>query len=329
MQEIMVDLSVTYAGLKLKSPIIVSSSGLTNSVSRIEKIAKSGAGAVVLKSLFEEQIQFEISEMEAGSDYPEAGDYLKTYARENSINDYLKLITEAKSAVDIPIIASVNCHSSDEWIDFTVRMEEAGADAIELNIFYLANDKTKDPREYESVYLDIVAAVKKKVSVPIMVKLGSHFTNLTWMVDQLYQRGAAAVVLFNRFYAPDISIEELSMGSAEIFSTPAEIRNSLRWVGILSSEVDKINIAASTGVHSAAGAVKQLLAGATVVQVCSVLYKNGVQYLGRMTTELKNWMEKKQYRSIEEFRGKMNYANINKPEEYERAQFMKYFSNHN
>lgn len=324
----MVDLSVKYAGLNLKSPIVVSSSGLTNSVERIEKIASSGAGAVVLKSLFEEQIQFEISEMEAGSDYPEAGDYLKTYARENSIKNYLQLITETKSAIDIPVIASVNCHTSNEWIDFTARMEEAGADAIELNIFYLANDKKKDPREYETVYLDILTAVKSKVSIPVMVKLGSHFTNLTWMVDQLYQRGAAAVVLFNRFYAPDISIDDLTMGSSEIFSTPAEIRNSLRWVGILSSEVNKIDIAASTGVHSASGAVKQLLAGATVVQVCSVLYKNGVQYINNMNSELKAWMEKKQYRSIDEFRGKMNYSNIENPEEYERAQFIKYFSNH-
>jgi dihydroorotate dehydrogenase (fumarate) len=324
----MIDLSVKYAGLNLKSPIIVSSSGLTNSVARIEKIAKEGAGAVVLKSLFEEQILFEISEMESDSDYPEAGDYLRTYARENSIKNYLQLITKSKAAIKIPVIASVNCHTSDEWVDFTVQMEEAGADAIELNIFYLANDKKKNPRDYESVYLDILTAVKGKVSIPVIVKLGSHFTNLTWMVDQLYQRGAAAVVLFNRFYAPDISTDDLTMGSAEIFSTPAEIRNSLRWVGIISSEVEKIDIAASTGVHSASGAVKQLLAGANAVQVCSVLYKNGVHYISKLTSELKDWMEKKQYRSIDEFRGKMNYSNIDNPEAYERAQFIKYFSNH-
>ncbi len=324
----MIDLSVDYVGLKLKSPIIVSSSGLTNSVSRIEKIASEGAGAIVLKSLFEEQIQYEIGEMESGSDYPEAGDYLKTYAREHSVENYLKLISEAKDAVDIPVIASVNCYTSDEWVDFTVRMEESGADAIELNIFYLANDKKKDPRDFEQVYLDIVSSVKSKVSIPVIVKLGSHFTNLTWMVDQLYQRGASAVVLFNRFYAPDINTDDLSIGAADIFSTPAEIRNALRWVGIISAEVDKIQIAASTGVHSASDVVKQLLAGAEVVQVCSVLYKNGVQYLGRMNADLKAWMEKKQYRSIDEFRGKMNYANLEDPAAYERAQFIKYFSKH-
>ncbi len=325
----MVDLSVEYAGLKLKSPIIISSSGLTNSVARIEKLAEAGAGAVVLKSLFEEQIQFEIGEMEEASDYPEAGDYLRTYARENSVNNYLQLIKEVKEAVDIPVIASVNCHSSSEWVDFTTQMEEAGADAIELNIYFLAIDKKKDPREFESAYLDIVSAVKSKVSIPIMVKLGSHFTNLTWLVDQLYHKGAAAVVLFNRFYAPDILTDTLTMGSSEIFSTPAEIRNSLRWVGIISSEIEKIDISASTGVHNGMSVVKQLLAGADAVQVCSVLYKNGVIYVRKMTEELKSWMEKKQYRSIDEFKGKMNYSNIPNPAEYERAQFIKYFSKHN
>ena len=255
----MVDLSVDYAGLKLKSPIIISSSGLTSSVARIEKLAEAGAGAIVLKSLFEEQIQFEISEMEDASDYPEAGDYLRTYARENSVNEYLKLIKEAKETVDIPIIASVNCHSSNEWVDLTVQMEEAGADAIELNMYFLAIDKKKDPREFENAYLDIVSAVKSKVSIPVIVKLGSHFTNLTWLVDQLYQRGAAAVVLFNRFYAPDILTDTLTMGSSEIFSMPAEIRNSMRWVGIISSEVEKIDVAASTGIHNGMAVTKQLL----------------------------------------------------------------------
>jgi dihydroorotate dehydrogenase (fumarate) len=322
----MVDLSVKYAGLELKCPVIVSSSGLTSSVSRIKKIADAGAGALVLKSLFEEQIQFEIEKMETGGDYPEAADYLKTYARENSINDYLKLIKEAKSAVTIPVIASVNCYSSNEWVDFTIQMQEAGADAIELNVYYLANDKNKDPREFEKVYLDILDSVIKKVSIPVIIKLGMHFTNLTWMAEQLSIRGAAAVVLFNRFYAPDIDTDELTMGSAEVLSSPADIRNSLRWVGIISSEVDRVDIAASTGVHSGLGAVKQILAGAEAVQVCSVLYRNGVDYLQEIIQELKVWMEKKKYNSIDEFKGKMSYGNLKDPAAYERAQFIKYFS---
>ncbi len=322
----MVDLSVRYAGLELKSPVIVSSSGLTSSVERIIKIAQSGAGAVVLKSLFEEQIQYDIGKMDTGGDYPEAGDYLKTYARENSLSSYLELISQAKNAVDIPVIASVNCYSSAEWVDFTVRMEEAGADAIELNIYYLANDRKKDPRSYESVYLKILEDVKKRVSIPVIVKLGMHFTNLSWMAEELAVRGAAAIVLFNRFYAPDINTDNLTMGSAEVLSSPTDIRYSLRWVGIISSEVERLDIAASTGVHSGLGAVKQLLAGAEAVQVCSVLYRNGVDYLKNIIGEMKAWMEKKQYSAVDEFRGKMNYANLKDPAVYERAQFIKYFS---
>ncbi len=322
----MIDLSVRYAGLNLKSPIIVSSSGLTSSVSRIKKIADAGAGAVVLKSLFEEQIQYEIGAMDTGNGYPEAADYLKTYARENSLKDYLELISEAKSAVDIPVIASVNCYSNEEWVDFTKQMEEAGADGIELNIYYLANDRKKDPREYEMVYLNILESVKKKVSVPVMVKLGMHFSNLTWVVEELSVRGASAAVLFNRFYAPDINTDDMTMVSAEVLSSPADIRNSLRWVGIISSEVKKIDIAASTGVHSGLGAVKMILAGAEAVQVCSVLYRNSVDYIREIVSEMKNWMEKKKYNSIGEFRGKMSYDQLPDPAAYERAQFIKYFS---
>lgn len=322
----MIDLSVKYAGLNLRSPIIVSSSGLTSSVKRIKKISEAGAGAVVLKSLFEEQIRYEIGKMNTGGDYPEAADYLNAYARENSLNEHLELISKAKSAVPIPVIASVNCYSADEWVDFTVQMQEAGADAIELNIYYLANDRKKDPREYETTYLSIVEKVKQKVTVPVTVKLGMQFSNLTWMVDQLAVRGAAGVVLFNRFYAPDIITDDLSMGSSEVLSSPAEIRNSLRWVGIISSEVKNIDISASTGVHNGLGAVKQILAGAEAVQVCSVLYRNGVDYIREIIQEMKMWIEKKQYNSISEFKGKMSYANIKDPSTYERAQFIKYFS---
>jgi dihydroorotate dehydrogenase (fumarate) len=322
----MTDLSVKYAGLELKSPIIVSSSGLTNTVPRIRKIADAGAGAVVLKSLFEEQIQFEIGAMETGGDYPEAADYLKAYARENSVGSYLELIRKAKAAVDIPVIASVNCYSSSEWVDFTLQMEEAGADGIELNIYYMANDRKKDPRSYEDVYLRILEDVKKTVHIPVMVKLGMHFTNLTWIAEELSVRGADGIVMFNRFYAPDIDTDNFTMGAAEVLSSPADIRNSLRWVGIISSEVPKLDIAASTGVHSGIGAVKQLLAGAQAVQVCSVLYRNGVDYVHELIGEMKKWMEKKQYNTIDEFRGKMSYANLKDPAAYERAQFIKYFS---
>lgn len=322
----MTDLSTNFAGLSLKSPIIVSSSGLTSSVDRIKKVAAAGAGAVVLKSLFEEQINHEILNISEGSDYPEAVDYIRTYARENSLDQYLNLIKSAKEAVDIPVMASINCVSASEWIDFAGRIEEAGADALELNIYFLPIEKQKNSSEYEKEYLHLVTEVKKRTSLPLIVKLGSGFTNITWMVNQIYMRGAAAVVLFNRFYAPDIDTDDMTFGSAEVLSTPAELRNTLRWIGIVSSQVDQIDLAASTGVHSGMAVVKQILAGATAVQVCSVLYRNGLDYIKDMITEMKKWMEKNHYESPGDFRGKMNYGSLDDPSVYERAQFMKFFS---
>jgi len=322
----MIDLSTNFAGLSMKSPIIVSSSGLTSSVERIKKVAAAGAGAVVLKSLFEEQINYEVGNMSDGHDYPEAGDYIRTYARENSLGQYLSSIREAKEAVDIPVIASINCVSASEWIDFAAKIADAGADALELNIYFLPINKETDPREYEKTYLHLVSEVKKRTSLPLIIKLGNGFSNITWMVNQLYQRGAAAVVLFNRFYAPDINTDDLSFGSAEVLSTPAELRNSLRWIGIVSSQVDQLDLAASTGVHSGMAVVKQILAGAMAVQICSVLYRNGLDYIKDMTVEMLKWMEKNQYKSPDDFRGKMNYGSLDDPSVYERAQFMKFYS---
>ncbi len=323
----MIDLSTTYGGVNLKSPLIVSSSGLTSSVERIKKMEKAGAGAVVLKSLFEEQIMFEVSSISAGSDYPEAGDYLNAYARENSLENYLTMIRDAKAAVSIPVIASINCVKRDEWVEFAKKIEQAGADALELNIYFLPIEKDKDPREYEKAYLELVSAVKEKTSLPVMVKLGHGFSNITWMVQQLYLRGAASVILFNRLYAPDIDTSDLSFGSAEVLSSPADLRFPLRWIGIVSSQVSEIDLAASTGVHSGLAVVKQILAGATAVQICSVLYQNGIDYIRDMIDEMKGWMEKNNYSSPSDFRAKMNYSNLKDPSVYERAQFIKYFSN--
>ncbi|MGW8316708.1 MAG: dihydroorotate dehydrogenase-like protein [Bacteroidales bacterium] len=322
----MIDLTTRYAGLTLKSPVIVSSSGLTSSVDRIRKMASAGAGAVVLKSLFEEQILHEIGHMAAQSDYPEAEDYLKTYARENSLKNYLSLIREAKETVEIPVMASINCVKGSEWVDFAKKIEKAGADALELNIYFLPIEKEKDPRRYEQAYLDLVSEVKRTTSLPLIIKLGSSFSNITWMVHQLQQRGASAVVLFNRFYSPDINMDDLSFGSAEVLSSPADMSQSLRWIGIVSSQVKHVDLAASTGIHSGLAVVKQILAGASTVQVCSVLYRNGVEYIRNLIGEMKKWMEKHQFDSPDEFRGRLNYSNLKNPAVYERAQFIRYFS---
>lgn len=324
---LMANLHVKYAGLNLRNPLIVSSSGLTSSLERIRKLYNLGAGAIVLKSLFEEQIKFETGALSEGSDYPEAYDYVRNYTRENSVAEYLNLIRDAKRAVHIPIIASINCISAGEWIDFAKKIEEAGADAIELNVYFLPNNKEKSAGEYEKIYFDLLSSVKALVQIPVILKIGQQFTNLTHLVNQLYFRKADGVVLFNRFYAPDIDLDDMTFSSADVLSSPSDLRNTFRWVGITSSSVPNIHISASTGVHSGEAVVKLLLAGAQTVQVCSVLYKNGMDYLTEMIDKLESWMLKNSYKTVEEFRGKMNYSNIPDPSVYERAQFMKYFSN--
>ena len=322
----MADLNTTFAGLQLRNPFIISSCGLTSSVERIKKLGQLGAGAVVLKSLFEEQILHETGDLLKDTDYPEAPDYLQGYIREHTLSDYLTLIKEAKNAVDIPVIASINCVSASQWMDFAVKIEEAGADALELNVYFLPVHKEREASHYERIYFDLLAGIRERISIPVIMKLGSGFTNLTYMVNQLYYRKASGVVLFNRFYAPDIDIDDLTMGSAEVLSSPSDIRTSLRWVGIISSKVRNIDIAGSTGVHSGEAAVKMLLAGAHAVQVCSVLYKNGLDYLPGMIKRMESWMKGKNYKTIDDFRGSMSYAGIEDPAIYERAQFMKYFS---
>jgi len=321
------NLETSYMGLKLKNPIIVSSSGLTNSVEKIKLLEEKNAGAVVLKSLFEEQINFEAGDLLRYNDFPGAEDYILTYSKNNSVEEYLKLIREAKRAVSIPIIASINCVSAADWSQFAKRVEEAGADAIELNIYLFPNKKDISAEELENKYYAIVRKVKSLIKIPLAVKIGSNFTNLPAFVEQLAANGASAVVLFNRFYEPDIDIQEMKITSSEVFSNPTNIRNSLRWVGLISESVNGIQISASTGVHSGEAAIKQLLAGATTVQICSVIYKNGTSEINKILNDLTDWMTQKNFKTIKDFRGKMSSKSIANPSVYERAQFMKYFSN--
>jgi dihydroorotate dehydrogenase (fumarate) len=322
----MADLSTKFVGLKLRNPVIVSSSGLTDSLEKIRKLEEAGAGAVVLKSLFEEQILHEAGNLSAQSDYPEADDYIRHYTRTNSLDAYLDLIEGAVSATSIPVMASINCISGSEWYDFALKIEEAGAHALELNVYFLPAGRNAGSLNYEKLYLDIAEKVRSRVSIPVIMKLGQNFTNLVNLVDQLYHRGINGVVLFNRFYSPDININELKMTTSEVFSSPTDLRYSLRWVAIVSSIIEQVDIAASTGVHDGKALIKQLLAGAKAVQVCSAIYKQGPSQITAMLGELSSWMKEKNFGSIGEFRGKMNYASIPDPQVYERSQFMKYFS---
>jgi dihydroorotate dehydrogenase (fumarate) len=322
----MINLSSNYLGLPLVSPLIVSSCGLTGSVDKIRRFAEAGAGAVVLKSLFEEQIRFEAGVQIQRSDYPEAHDYISRYVKSNSLEEYLKLIESAKKTVKIPVIASINCISATEWISFAKNIEAAGADALELNVFFLASHKEVSGEKIENLYYEVLQKIREVASIPIAVKIGYQFTNLAATVNNMYLRGAKGVVLFNRFYEPDIDVEAMKLTSSEVLSSPADIRQSLRWVGILSDKVERIDIAASTGIHDGKAVIKQILAGAKAVQICSVLYKQGETQIKVMLDDLKSWMTRKKYNSIDDFRGKLNYSHIADPAMYERSQFMKYFS---
>jgi len=325
----MVNLEAKYLGITLKNPIVVSSSGLTNSVEKIGKLVNAGAGAVVLKSLFEEQINHEINNSinsGEGFDYPEALDYIKEYTKENNVNDYLELIKGAKEAYDIPVIASINCFSSGNWVEFAQKIQDAGADAIELNVYVLNTDKNSKAEDYEEIYYDVLTSVKKEVSIPVVMKLGLYFSNLVRVVDMMYALGAAGVVLFNRFYEPDIDIHKLSVKPAEVFSSSADLRRTLRWVAIVSDKVNQVDVAASTGIHSGEDVIKVLLAGASAAQVCSAIYKNGPKVITQMLEDVEKWMEENDFDTIDEFKAKMTYGNLENPAHWERSQFMKYFS---
>jgi dihydroorotate dehydrogenase (fumarate) len=322
----MADLKVNYLGLTLKNPLVVSSSGLTSDIKKIQEMEAAGAAAVVLKSLFEEQILFETKQYLRDADYPEAEDYMLNYLRHHSVDEYLSLIEQAKEKTAIPIIASINCVSNSEWVDFARRIEKSGADALELNVFFLPTDPDKTSREYENLYAVLAEKIKSRISIPVSFKLGRQFTNLTRLINQLYVRKVEGVTLFNRFYEPDIDPGQVKFVPAEVFSHPSEIRQTLRWVGILSGQFDRLDFAASTGVHDGLSAIKLLFAGATVTEVCSILYKKGIPYLTKMISEIDQWLEKHGYASVTDIQGKMSYDKIPDPTLYERAQFMKYFS---
>jgi dihydroorotate dehydrogenase (fumarate) len=326
----MANLETTYLGLKLRNPLVAASSGLTGSLEKIRELGDAGIGAIVLKSIFEEQINNEVgamlSEGAQNMDYPEAEDYIRNYLRDNSIFKQTRLVGQAKEETGLPVIASVNCIAGDEWTSFARDLEEAGADAIELNIFYLPTNRNQNAVEVEQLYLNVVRAVKSKIKIPLAVKIGSHFSNIVGMAEKLKANGAAGVVIFNRFYEPDINLDKLELSASEVFSSPQELRHGLRWTGLVSSEVPNLEIAATTGIHDGAAVLKQLLAGAQVAQLCSTLYLNGASVVPQIISEMTTFMKKWNFRHIEDFRGRLSYKNLTDPMMYERSQFMKYYS---
>ncbi len=326
----MANLETTFLGLKLKNPLIAASSGITNSVDKIKRLEEAGIGAVVLKSIFEEQINNEVTNMllqdSQNTGYPEAEDYIRNYLHSNTLIKHIHLIEESRKAVDIPVIASINCFSSNEWTSFAKDFQEAGASALELNVFYVPVNRREEAGSIEQLYLEVLNKVKRVVSIPVSVKIGLYHSNIIGMIDKLKGNGAKGVVMFNRFYEPDIDLDKLELTSSEILSSPVEIRHTLRWVGLVSSEVPDIDIAASTGIHDGNAVIKQLLAGAKVAQLCSTLYANGNSVIPTILSDLEKFMRKWNFRYLEEFRGRLSYRKIPDPMVYERSQFMKYFS---
>lgn len=326
----MADLSTTYMGLKLKNPIIAASSGLTDSVEKIKDLEEKGIGAVVLKSLFEEEIVMEMEEkMHQMTSrpfyYPETFDYMDEEEKEDSVRKYLRLIKEVKSSVKIPIIASINCVSSQKWTYLAKEIEEAGADGLELNLFMLPSDLERSSEENEKVYKDIVNEVKKTTHLPLSVKISFYSSNLGSKIMKLVESGVKGVVMFNRFYNFDFDIDTFHITSHNVLSNPDDYSTSLRWIAIMAERVD-VDLAASTGIHNGRTMIKQLLAGAKAVEIASTLYKNGNEQIGKMLNDLEDWMKRNNFAKLDDFVGKMSQSKNANPAAFERVQFMKHFS---
>ncbi len=324
----MIDLSTTYMGLTLKHPVVPSSSPLSQKLDGIRAMEDAGASAVVMYSLFEEQIEGESHLLDHYMSYgtesfAEALDYFPEMDSYNvGPEAYLNLISNAKRAVDIPIIASLNGVSTGGWIEYARRMQEAGADGLELNIYYVATDPTMDSAAVEQTYLDIVREVKRNVQIPVAVKVGPFFSSFGNMAMKLADAGADALVCFNRFYQPDLDLERLDVVPNLVLSSPHELRLPLRWVAILYGRIET-DFAITSGVHGYEDVLKACMAGANVAMMTSELLRNGVRRIGEIVEGVRQWMEEHEYDSIKQLCGSMSQRNVAEPTAFERANYMK------
>ncbi|MBN2366207.1 MAG: dihydroorotate dehydrogenase-like protein, partial [Calditrichaeota bacterium] len=321
----MPDLSTEYLGLKLKNPVIVSSSTLVQSAQGIVDAEKAGAGAVVLRSLFEELIRDEAGRQDSGiySAHPEEYDYIMSELNlQYGPKNYLELLNKAKSAVEIPVIASINCTTPRWWIEYARQIEATGADAIELNLSLMPTDPGKTSLDIEQEFLSIIRAARENIKIPLAVKIGPYFTSLSRFANQMCGSGIEALVLFNRFYQFDIDINKEIIVGANWYSSPDEMSLSLRWISILYKHVN-CQLVATTGIHDAKGLIKQILAGATVVEVASTIYINGFKVIGEIVSGLEEWMERKGHQKLDDFRGRLSLSRRKDPEMYERLQYIK------
>ncbi len=322
------DLSTTYLGLKLKNPVVPSASPMSRTVDGIKAMEDYGASAVVLYSLFEEQIRHETNELdhflsygtesyaEAISYFPKKEDYFL------GPEEYLKHIQNVKRSVDIPVIASLNGSTVGGWTDYARKIQDAGADALELNIYHVPTDPEKTGSYVEQMYLEILQAVKAKVTIPVAVKLSPFFSSMANMAKRLDKRGANGLVLFNRFYQPDINLDELEVEPSVVLSSSDSSRLPLRWIAILFKTV-KADLAATTGIHTGEDVIKMTMAGANVTMVCSSLLRNGPKRIAEILTGVQKWMIEREYESLDQMRGSMSHKSVANPSALERANYMK------
>ena len=314
-----------FAGLNLPNPIIIASSGLTSSAEKNKELEKAGAGAIVLQSIFEEQIEIQTNRVEQTIS-PETGEVSRSIENGAYIAGYLKLIQETKKRCHIPVIASIICHKTGNWIDFVRQIEMAGADAIELNIFALCTESKGYDNSLEQIYLNITKKVKALVSIPVIVKISKYFSHILQLAADLQIAGANGIVLFNRFYQPDIDIHRLQFHSGDVFSSSNDIADTLRWTPIVSGKLPDLSIASCTGIHDWEGIIKCILSGASAVEICSTVYQHGNEIISVMKRGMEEWMNLMKFRSIGEFKGKLNTTCLTDPSLHERNQFRKYFS---
>jgi len=325
----MPDLSTTWMGLRVRNPLIAASCGLTGTTDGLRALQDGGVGGVVLKSIFEEEIAAEyedaVSQAARKGMSLESYDYYDYELRGERLSAYVKLVEGARRAVSVPVIASVNCTWSHEWTAFAKDIEAAGADALELNMFFLPSDVSRSAGEQEKDYLGIVERVCSRSTIPVALKIGSSFSNLAQMIERLSRSGPAGLVLFNRFYSLDFDIEKMAVTGSGTLSSPSEVAGPLRWIALMSRRAG-CDLAASTGVHDGAGMIKMILAGARVVEAASCFYRNGPAHASAMLADLSAWMQRHGFQAMDDFRGRLSQAESVSPGVYERVQYMKHYS---
>lgn len=322
----MMDLTSNYAGITLRNPIVVASSGLTNSAKKIEEFVSAGAAAIVLKSLFEEQIDSLSLSLARSGDSPEAADYISSYVKANEIGKYLDFVRDVKSRVQVPVIASINCYKMGEWTEYARQIAAAGVDAIEVNIMRLEGDIKADASALIDSYTAIVRGIVSSVSIPVQVKLSKYFSCLPALVEKLRQAGAAGVTIFNRSYQMDINIDGETITGGDVFTIPSDISDTLRYTGLLTTKVPQLPVSASTGIQGYESVIKCILVGASSTQMCSAIYQKGAAHITETLKGIEAWMESKKYTALSEFRGKLKAQEEDDATQYTRMQFMKYFS---